>query len=59
MLASRDDAVQDTVTELFGALSSSAVRAGDDAAGWARGELAADLAKLNAADLAAATDPPP
>jgi len=58
VLASRDDAVQDTVTELFGALRSSAVRAGSDAAGWARGELAADLAKLNAADLAAATEPP-
>ena len=62
VLASRGDAVKDTVAELFGELRSEAVRAGSDAAGWARGELAADLAKLNAADLAAATDssdPPP
>jgi hypothetical protein len=59
VLASRDHAVQDTVAELFGALNSSAVRAGDDAAGWARGHLAADLATLNAADLAAATEPAP
>ena len=59
VLASRDDAVQDTVAELFGDLASLAVRGGSDAAGWARGELAADLAKLNAADLTAAPEPAP
>lgn len=54
VLASRHDAVTDRVTELFGTLRSVAVSGGSDAAGWARGTLAADLAKLNAADLARA-----
>lgn len=52
VLASRDDAVQHTVTELFGSLQSGVVRGGTDAAGWARGTMAADLAHLNAGNLA-------
>lgn len=52
VLASRDDAVQDTVTELFGSLQSGVVRCGSDSAGWARGTMAADLAHLNAGNLA-------
>lgn len=51
VLVSRDDAVRDTVAELFGSLASSVVRGGSDAAGWARGTLAADLAELNAGRL--------
>ena len=47
VLASRDSAVEDEVAALFGELAASAVRGGSDAAGWARGTLAADLAELN------------
>ncbi|MGI9051172.1 MAG: DUF2786 domain-containing protein [Ilumatobacteraceae bacterium] len=57
VLARRDDAVGAAVDEQFGPLNSSAVRAGSDAAGWARGTLAADLAKLNAGDLDGPTRP--
>lgn len=52
VLASRDGAIDDEVAAQFGGLRSSSVRGGGDAAGWARGALAADLAKLNAGDLA-------
>ena len=54
VLARRDDVVDAAVDEQFGPLRSSAVRAGSDPAGWARGTMAADLARLNAGDL----DPP-
>ena len=47
VLASRDSAVEDEVAALFGRLVMSQVRGGSDAAGWARGTLAADLAELN------------
>jgi hypothetical protein len=52
VLAARDDAVDDAVRELFGELASDVVRGGSDPTGWVRGRLAADLARLNAADLA-------
>jgi hypothetical protein len=51
VLAARDDAVDDVVAEMFGELQSLAVRGGSDAAGWARGRFAADLAQLNFGDL--------
>jgi len=51
VLAARDDAVDDAIQELFGELRPDIVRGGSDAAGWVRGKLAADLAKLNLADL--------
>ena len=47
VLASRDSAVEDEVAAMFGQLVMSSVRGGSDAAGWARGTLAADLAELN------------
>ena len=52
MLAARDHAVDDELTRQFGQLRSSTVSGGRDAAGWARGTLAADLARLNGGDLA-------
>jgi hypothetical protein len=52
VLASRDRAVDDEVARQFAELRSMAVRGGGDLVGWARGTLAADLAKLNAGDLA-------
>jgi hypothetical protein len=52
VLAARDGAVDDVVAEVFGSLQTSVVRGGADAAGWARGTLAADLARLNLGDLA-------
>ncbi len=51
VLAAREAAVDDAVTEQFGKLSESRPRGGRDAAGWASGTLAADRAKLNLADL--------
>lgn len=51
VLAARDGAVDDVVRELFGELVSDVVRGGSDPTGWVRGRLAADLARLNAADL--------
>ncbi|MGH9272018.1 MAG: DUF2786 domain-containing protein [Ilumatobacteraceae bacterium] len=51
-LVARDHAVDDEVARQFAELSSSRVRGGRDAVGWARGTLAADLAHLNAGDLA-------
>lgn len=51
VLASRDDAVEDRVHELFGKLVSEPVRAGGSSLGWASGRLAADLAKLSFGDL--------
>ena len=47
VLAARHGAVDDAVRELFGAIESSAVRGGHDAAGWVRGTMAADRAELN------------
>ena len=52
-LVARESAVEDSVTELFGTLEGVAVRTGSDAAGWARGRIAADQAHLNAGDVAA------
>ncbi len=51
VLASRADAVDDYLDAHFGELSSGRVRAGYDAAGWARGRQAADDAQLAFADL--------
>ncbi|MEY2583392.1 MAG: hypothetical protein QOE09_3241 [Ilumatobacteraceae bacterium] len=47
-LVARESLVEDSVTEMFGALEGVAVRTGSDAAGWARGRIAADQAHLNA-----------
>ena len=47
VLASRESAVEDEVAAVFGDLVMTSVRGGSDAAGWARGRLAADLAELN------------
>ena len=52
-LVARESAVEESVTELFGTLAGVAVRTGSDAAGWARGRIAADQAHLNAGDVAA------
>jgi hypothetical protein len=49
VLASRDSAVEDEVATLFGNLVTMPIRGSGDAAGWARGTLAADLAELNTA----------
>ena len=51
VLAARDSAVDDAVSEMFGELRSTIVRGGSDAAGWVRGKLAADMAQLNFGDL--------
>ncbi|HVE17931.1 MAG TPA: hypothetical protein VNB52_02550, partial [Ilumatobacteraceae bacterium] len=51
-LIERENAVEDTVMELFGTLEGVAVRAATDAVGWARGRIAADQAKLNAGEVA-------
>jgi len=45
VLARQEDAVEQAVTELFGALTHTKVSA-CDAAGWAAGTAAADLADL-------------
>lgn len=55
VLAARGAAVDERVTELFGTVRTSRVSGGSDGFGWARGQSAADLAKLNAADLAERT----
>ena len=52
-LVARESAVEESVTELFGKLEGVAVRMGTDAAGWARGRIAADRAHLNAGDVGA------
>jgi hypothetical protein len=51
VLRSREAAVEDAVAARFPGLVSSAVRGGDDAAGWVGGHFAADQAQLNFADL--------
>jgi hypothetical protein len=51
VLAARDGAVDDAVAAMFGELRPDLVRGATDAAGWVRGKLAADLARLDAADL--------
>ncbi len=51
VLRSRADVVDGFVSEHFGSLTSSKVRGGWDAAGWASGRAAADVAQLNAGDL--------
>ena len=56
VLAARDDAVDDAVAEMFGELRPDVVRGGSDVAGWVRGKLAADLARLSFADLDATDD---
>ena len=50
-LVARESAVEESVNELFGTLEGVAVRTGTDAAGWARGRIAADRAHLNAGDV--------
>ncbi len=55
VLADRSTAVDDCIDEAFGKLTSSRVRGGWDAAGWAGGRRAADDARLNAGDLATTT----
>ena len=52
-LVERESVVEDSVKELFGTLEGFAVRTGTDAAGWARGRIAADRAHLNAGDVEA------
>jgi hypothetical protein len=52
-LVARETVVEETVAELFGTLDSIVVRTETDAAGWARGRIAADQAHLNAGDVAA------
>lgn len=54
VLAARTSEVDDAVEEMFGDLKKMQVRGGTDHLGWARGELAADRARLNRADLAGA-----
>ena len=56
-LVARESAVEESVTELFGTLEGVAVRTASDAAGWARGRIAADQAHLNAGDVAAPPRP--
>jgi len=53
VLAARSSAVDAVVEEMFGELSSTEVKGGYDAAGWASGHLAADRAQLAFGDLAA------
>ena len=54
-LIDRENAVEATVTELFGTLEGVVVRAGTDAAGWVRGRIAADQAHLNSGEVAVPT----
>jgi hypothetical protein len=51
VLAERGSVVDDEVGELFGELTTSRVRGGDDGLGWMRGRMAADRAQLRFADL--------
>jgi hypothetical protein len=48
VLAVRDGVVDDAVNAMFGGLVTDIVRGGSDAAGWVRGRLAADRARLHA-----------
>jgi hypothetical protein len=48
VLAARNGAVDDAVRELFGGIVHDVVRGGSDRAGWVRGRMAADQARLNA-----------
>jgi hypothetical protein len=57
VLAARSSLVDATVAEIFGQLTTTAVRGGHDPAGWASGHTAADRAQLNFGDLAQ-PDPP-
>ena len=52
VLRSRADQVDELVDERFGALTTSPVRGGFDAAGWAGGTLAGDRARLDSGELA-------
>jgi hypothetical protein len=51
VLRSRSAAVDDFVTDRFGTLTSSPVRRGYDAAGWASGTVAADNARLGSGEV--------
>ena len=51
VLRSRADQVDDLVDERFGALTTSRVRGGFDAAGWASGTVAGDNARLDSGQL--------
>ncbi|MGO9874343.1 MAG: DUF2786 domain-containing protein [Acidimicrobiia bacterium] len=54
VLAARSSLVDATVAEIFGQLTTSAVRGGHDPAGWASGHMAADRAQLSFGGLAQA-----
>ena len=51
MVRSRSDRVQDHLRNMFGEMTSTPLRSGYDRAGWASGQLAADRAAINLADL--------
>jgi hypothetical protein len=51
VLRSRADQVEDVIDERFGALTTSRVRGGFDAAGWAGGTVAGDNARLGSGQL--------
>ena len=55
-LVARQGAVDDDVAELFGTLRHSTVRRGHDAMGWARGQMAADQARLDGGELRSGPD---
>ena len=50
-LVARDEAVDAAFDAMFGSLVSGVVRGGTDVAGWVRGEMAADRARLKGGDL--------
>ena len=51
VLRSRSDRVEDHMRAMFTTMTSKPVRGGYDRAGWASGQLAADRAAINLADL--------
>jgi hypothetical protein len=55
VLRDRQSVIDDVIAERFGDLTSSPVRGGLDAAGWASGRHAADQARLNFGDLEGST----
>lgn len=57
VLRSQDETIEEFMGQRFGDLYSSAVRGGYDPAGWSGGRMAADNARLTAADLEPAEDP--
>jgi hypothetical protein len=51
VLASREEAVDEALDDLFGSLSTRRLRGGQDPAGWASGRFAADNAQLGGGTL--------